>query len=439
MVKHARPLYTFAAGRFADDWQITVTARLPDGNVVAVSLPVMPPVLETIRAEPAEGLPEFAPNAAGWGKGFALPGIRAQECTARFALDPDTLRVCAGPGPDALTFERGRDFEMDTEWGTVGRLATGRIAPEQRVYLSYHYGLTRLDSVVLGNKGVLRLVEGTPHIATPHPPALAPGERRLANLLLEARLDALDDAHIFPVLEQAYPDPPPSSPSVAETHLPETFDKLTRGRSLHILAWGDSVTDGGYLPGGEKDRWQNQFVERLRGFFPTADITLTTEAWGGRNTASYLAEPPGALHNYREKVLAAQADLIISEFVNDAYLTPAQVHERYAGFLADFQQIGAEWIILTPHYVRPDWMGLSGQREIENDPRPYVHGLREFAERNHVALADAALRWGRLWRQGIPYSTLLHNTINHPDIRGMRIFVDSLMGIFASSRSGEAG
>jgi hypothetical protein len=40
------------------------------------------------------------------------------------------------------------------------------------------------------------------------------------------------------------------------------------------------------------------------------------------------------------------------------------------------------------------------------------------------------LRWGRLWRQGIPYRTLLLNGINHPDIRGMQLFADSLMWLF---------
>jgi hypothetical protein len=129
-------------------------------------------------------------------------------------------------------------------------------------------------------------------------------------------------------------------------------------------------------------------------------------------------------------VLGVKPDLIISEFVNDASLQPAQVEERYAKLLADFKAIGAEWIILTPHYVRPDWMGLTSEREIDNDPRPYVEGLRQFAAKHDVALADASLRWGRLWRQGIPYNTLLVNAINHPNARGMRIFADSLMALF---------
>ncbi len=75
-------------------------------------------------------------------------------------------------------------------------------------------------------------------------------------------------------------------------------------------------------------------------------------------------------------------------------------------------------------------MGLTREREIDQDPRPYVQGLREFATKHDVALADASLRWGRLWRQGIPYSSLLVNSINHPNADGMKLFADALMALF---------
>lgn len=47
-----------------------------------------------------------------------------------------------------------------------------------------------------------------------------------------------------------------------------------------------------------------------------------------------------------------------------------------------------------------------------------------------LALADAALLWGRQWRQGIPYSSMLLNSINHPSADGMRIFVTALLELF---------
>jgi hypothetical protein len=80
--------------------------------------------------------------------------------------------------------------------------------------------------------------------------------------------------------------------------------------------------------------------------------------------------------------------------------------------------------------VWPDWMGLTRERDIDEDPRPYVAGLRQFAANRGVALADASRRYGRLWRQGIPYTTLMLNSINHPDARGMKLFADALMELF---------
>jgi lysophospholipase L1-like esterase len=412
----------------AGDWAVRVTY-----GGKAATLAVAPPVVLAVTAEKYDSLPVFNPNAGGWAKGARLHGVLTQETTTPGLLDPESLVVRAGPQPDSQVFEKGRDYDADLFWGTFGRLAGGRIGENQPVYASYRHGLLRLDSVVrtLGGKLVIR--QGVPRAAVPVPMALGSGERRLANLWLPGRVTKLTEDNLFPVLETAYPEPPPSSPSLAERLLPKTMAKLRSGEPIRILAWGDSVTDAGYLPDPPRERWQEQFVARLRQRYPKARIKLVTEAWGGRNTASYLGEPPGSPHNYREKVLGAKPDLVVSEFVNDAGLNPAQVEERYGKLLADFQGIGAEWIILTPHYVRPDWMGLTRERNIDQDPRPYVAGLREFAAKHNVALADASLRWGRLWRQGIPYTSLLMNSINHPNAQGMRLFADSLMGLFPQS------
>ena len=53
-----------------------------------------------------------------------------------------------------------------------------------------------------------------------------------------------------------------------------------------------------------------------------------------------------------------------------------------------------------------------------------------------VALAVSALQTYRMWRQGIPYSTLMLNAINHPDARGMSLFADSLMALFPGRADG---
>ncbi|MCR4410836.1 MAG: SGNH/GDSL hydrolase family protein [Thermoguttaceae bacterium] len=414
----------------AGDWRVKVTVPAEgDKPGATATIDVPGPTLVTVTAEKHDALPVFrAESWGGWQRGAQLRGVVAEECTTPDLLEPTSLEVREGPEPASRLFERDKDYAADLRWGSIGRLPNGRIGERQPVYVSYRHAMLRLDSIVRDAAGKIVLRPGTPKAAAPLPAALQPGDRRLGNIWVAGRLAKLGPEHLFPILEEFYPEPPKSSPTPAEKLLPKTMRKLQEGQPLRILAWGDSVTVGTYLP--EPERWQAQFVARLRQRFPKAQIELITEAWGGRNTASYLAEPAGSPHNYQEKVLGSKPDLVVSEFVNDAGLTSAQVEERYGKLRADFQAIGAEWIILTPHYVRPDWMGLSREREIDDDPRPYVSGLRQFAAKHSVALADASLRYGRLWRQGIPYTTLMVNSINHPDARGMKLFADSLMALF---------
>ena len=405
------------------DWQVKVEAE-------GVSAAVTVDGPETIRVpeEKIGKLPLYNPAGAQYARGAKLAGVRAQECSVRHALDPESLAVRAASGGAA--FVRGKDYEAELSWGCVGRLEGGAIGAETPVAVSYAYGTMRLDAVVLTADKKIALRKGVPHVSLPVEPALAAGERRLANIWVTARLPKLAEANLFPVLETAYPEPPKTSPTAAERLIPKAMAKLNAGGTLRILAWGDSVTADGFLPEPEKDRWQAQFVRRLRARYPQAKIELITEAWGGRNTDSYRKEPPGSVHNYQEKVLDARPDLIISEFVNDAGFNEAAVFERYGRIRDEFKTIGAEWIILTPHYVRPDWMGLTAEKGIDEDPRPYVKALRKFAAENSLALADASLRYGRLWRQGIPYSTLMMNNINHPNPFGMGLFADALMSLF---------
>ena len=407
----------------AADWKISVATE----GMVGV-LAVEPPETVTVAAEKFSTLPLYNPKAAQYARGAKLAGVCAEECSARYALDPDSLKLTDLAG--TVVYTRGKDYEAELTWGCVGRLEGGAIGSDTPVAVSYVYGTMRLDSVVQTADKDIVLRKGAPHVATPEPPALAAGETRLANIWLTPRLTKLTDANFFPVQEAAYPEPPKPLPTAAERLCPKTMAKLTAGGTVRVLAWGDSVTAAGYLPNPAKERWQEQFARRLRAKYPAATIELVTEAWGGRNTDSYRNEPPGSIHNYKEKVLDARPDLIISEFVNDAWLNEQGVYERYGRILGEFKEIGAEWIILTPHYVRPDWMGLASEKDIDDDPRPYVKALRKFSDEHGIALADASLRWGRLWRQGIPYSTLFTNNINHPNAFGMGLFADALMALF---------
>lgn len=407
--------------RALGDWEFEISLTNA-GRALRTNFHVAPPPFFSVTNEPMAHLDEWK-SEPGWAR-QKIPGLIEGLNCARFVLDEHSVVARSSTAADAIVFEPGKDYRVDVEWCGIGRVGGGRISSNQPVYLSYRFQKRRLDSVVLNRTGELELRRGEPHISMPAPPPLGVGEIRVANIFVPENLKQLGPANFFPILETHFPEPPQSSPSKAEQLLPKTVAKLRKGEPLKMLAWGDSVTQG-YL--GE-DQWQNQFVRRLKERFPKADIQLVTVGWGAHNSQHFLDAPPGHAGNFAERVLGAKPDLVVSEFVNDVPLDVAKVEQNYHKFQADFQAIGAEWIILSPHYST--FMNWPSERDLDDDPRAYVKMLRRFAPENKIALADAAARYGRLWRQGIPYSTLMVNTVNHPDVRGMAIFADSLMALF---------
>ncbi len=407
--------------RAIGDWEFEIVLTNV-GRAMRTNFHVAPPQFFYVTNKLVPSLDEWT-TEPGWAR-MKIPGLMEGNNCARFVLDEPSLVARSAPQANAMVFDPGKDFRVDVEWCGIGRVADGRISSNQPVYLSYRFQKRRLDSVVLNNSGKLGLRQGEPHISMPLPPPLAAGEVRVANIFVPENLKKLGPASFFPILESSFPEPPTPSPTEAERLLPKAMAKLRSGESLKILAWGDSVTEG-YL--GE-DQWQKQFVRRLKQRFPQATIELVTVGWGAHNSQNFIDAPPGHIRNFASSVLAAKPDLVVSEFVNDVPLDVAKVEQNYRKFLAHFQAIGAEWIILTPHYST--FMNWPSERDLDDDPRTYVKLLRRFAPENQVALADAAARYGRLWRQGIPYSTLMVNTVNHPDKRGMKIFADSLMALF---------
>ncbi|MDR2117160.1 MAG: SGNH/GDSL hydrolase family protein [Planctomycetaceae bacterium] len=415
-----------AVMRLTGDWTVEVQFR---GQTATLNID--PSDQFDVKAEKYDRLPLYNEQRT-WNNELVLTQTKGtDDFPTSFALVSGSVIVRDGSGANAKIFESEKDYNVFTRWGAVGRTPESRIGEHQPVWIDYRYGKMRIDSVVLTKDGKIELRKGTPHIMMPQPPSIVDGERRLGNIWIKANTERLDANALFPILETEFHEPPKTQGNtVAEKLLPKTMAKINSGEKLRILAWGDSVTDAGYLKDPKTERWQEQFVKRLQKRFPNAKIELLTEAWGGRGSGSYLAEPAGSKYNFKEKILDLKPDLIIMEFVNDAGLSGEALIKQYSILLESFRKIGAEWIILAPHYVRTDWMGLDRERNIDDDPRQYVKDLRRFAAENRIALADAAARYGRLWRQGIPYSTLMSNNINHPDKTGLKIFADALMELF---------
>ena len=407
----------------AGDWSVAVsygtnraTFAVAPADVVAV-------------ADERLVLPLFDAKQPGYARGVIPSALRSYGISVNGALDLDTLSVRL---VDGTRLERDRDYRVQPDWGCLSRLPGGRIGEGGTVLVSYRVAQRRLDSVVATAGGGLRLQAGRPALCLPRRPALAAGERAVGTVFVHGGQARLAEADLFPVLEETFTPPGGTDlPCTAAVKCPKTYAKLVAGEPVTILAWGDSVTDCAYLP--RENRWQEQFVRRLRAKFPQAKVTLVTEGWGGRTVEAFLRQGKGQPHSWEDCVLGCtpKPDLVISEFINDAYLdNDEKVGRVYGRVLKDFRARGFEWIICTPHYARPDWNNLKSMKDCDDDPRGFTKSLRRFAARNGLAVADASRRWGHLWREGVPYITHLTNDINHPDAESLGYFADALMALF---------
>ena len=403
----------------AGGWNVKVEADGLNGTFA-----IDPPPLVEVKGERHARLPPES-KTPFWAKECRFKAAYACECMVAWAVDQDSVAIRAVP--DGRLLVRGRDYKVDPQWGGITRLDTASIGTDVPIEIDYAYRMRRIDSVVRDAQGRLAVRTGKPHVGTPVPPTLDAGETRLGNVFVDAETKAIEPRNLFPIVEPP-PAPVRSADPQAAKLLPRTWAKLNAGERVTVLAWGDSVTACGFLP--DADKWQEQFIRRLRKRFPKADIRLVSNGWGGRCSNSFLAVPPDSPYHFATKVAGVKADLVISEFVNDCGQRERIVQNDYPKFLKAFREAGSEWIIMTPHYVRPDWMGLKDCQNTDDDPRPFVKAVRAFAAENGIALADAARRWGHLWREGIPFSTMYVNDINHPVTSGMTIFADALMEVF---------
>src|ERR1019366_7321467 len=121
--------------KLAGDWEVLVLLKKP--HPLAATVHVASPEIVTVVAEKYDSLPPFNPNAGGWGKGAQLCGVRAQETTTPYLLDPESLVLRAGPEPDAALLRRGEDYEADLTWGTIGRSPHSALKETQPVFASY--------------------------------------------------------------------------------------------------------------------------------------------------------------------------------------------------------------------------------------------------------------------------------------------------------------
>ena len=344
------------------------------------------------------------------------------------AVDPDSIIVRHG----SRVLQKDVDYVVDPEWGSLGLGKKPSVTSKDVVLVDYRYSLRRMDSLVRTPDGKQVIRKGTSHLTVPEPPALDPGEKRVANVFVDYGCDGTN-AGVFPILES----PAQAKTATTAGRIPRTLAKIKAGEPVTVVCWGDSVTVGGDASDLSKTRYVKVFEHRLKQKFPKADINVLTVAVGGSNSRMWLHREkydakkiPRVAQCQWELIEKAKPDLVTIEFVNDAYLADKNAFTAvYTDILNRLRNLGAETILITPHFTMPRMMGFKTLREPEK--RGYVLNLREFAEQHKLGLADASARWEHLWKEGLPYVTLLRNNINHPEDRGHALFANELMKCFA--------
>lgn len=412
----------------------TITVPAGKADVLGRSITIGAPATLTIAPAPiqtvtAEALKLSTDKPAGYSKGTRLRGCNARDVNASGSFVKGSLEIHLTQGGELL--KEGDDYLLDPEWAHVGLGPNSRVTANDTVYASYRYSLRRMDTLQVGRDGKVSLKQGTPHISAPVPPTADAGATAIAHVFVNHGATQFTNEDIYPILESPAQAVTASTPG----RIPKTLAKLKAGQPVTIVCLGDSVTAGGNASKPEF-RYVDVFAAGLRERFPQAKIDVQNISAGGSNSRQWL-DPEG--HPYRnlhglenparfERVVEAKPDLVTIEFVNDAGLNAVQVEESYSEILHRLEPTGAEVILITPHFTMWKMMGFKNMREAEH--RPYVLALRDFATKHQLGLADASARWEHLAKEGLPYLSLLDNTINHPDDRGHRLFAEELWKCF---------
>lgn len=392
----------------------------------ATTLPVAPAPIITVTDEAVK---LSVDKPVGWAKGTRLRGCNARDVNASGSFVPGSLEIRRTKGGEML--KEGEDYLVDAEWAHVGLGPKSRVTAEDTVFASYRYSLQRMDTVQVSTEGKVTLKQGQPHISAPVPPAADAGQLAVAHVFVGHRATEVTPEQIWMISETADKVVTGTTPG----RIPKTLAKLKAGQPVTIVCLGDSVTAGGNASKPEF-RYVDVFAAGLRERFPQAKIDVQNLSAGGSNSRQWLYPEKFAYRGLQgdanparfDRIVAAKPDLVTIEFVNDAGLTPALVEETYGEILKRLEPLGSEVILITPHFTMWRMMGFKSMRETER--RPYVLALRDFANKRNLALADASARWEHLAKEGLPYLTLLDNTINHPDDRGHRLFAEEMWGCF---------
>ncbi len=284
---------------------------------------------------------------------------------------PISVRSTYQAGAGTVVFAEGRDFALDRDAGTIRRLPGSRIPDFRTNSLFGQADFDHSKFPGFGNGGFFAFVDYD-HPGTVQWPVQVP--------------------------QRAW--------------LPRSAARLEAGGEFRLIAYGDSITDGGDATRPELIFW-NRWADALRARYPRAEITAINGATGGDSTVN-------GLERLEAKVLAQRPDLVLVGFGmndhNSGGVPIPQFEENLRQIVARIRRAtGAEVVLFNAFPPNPEWKFGSHRME------QYAAATARVAEQTGCAFADVFSNWQALAARKKP-EDLLGNNINHPNDFGHWIY-----------------
>lgn len=284
---------------------------------------------------------------------------------------PLRVRSDYQPGPATTNYIEGTDFIVDYAGGTIRRTANSRL-PDFRTNMLF--GQEEFDHSKFpgyGNNGFFAFVDYDYSPSTPWP-------------VQSSQVKFLKAAQA----------------------------KLARGDSLKIVAFGDSITDGGEATQPGLIFWQ-RWADDLQRKYPRARITAVNGSTGGGDTIL-------AMQRLQTKVLDARPDLVLIGYgMNDhnkGRTTIPLFEKNLKEIIARIRrESSAEVILFSAFPPNPRWK--HGSHHMQD----YAAATERVARETECAFADVFNNWQAMTARKKP-EDLLANNINHPNDFGHWIY-----------------
>ncbi len=307
-----------------------------------------------------------------WGESVVFIGEQpAALAHVPLRHEPLSVRSTYLDEPGTIHYTEGRDYKVDWKRGTLGR-TLGSILPDFR-------------------KNILFGRENFDHTQAP----------------------GFGNSGYFAFVDYAFKPAAPWPVQSAQTQfLKGTQAKLESGRSVKILAFGDSITAGGDASRPELIFWK-RWADYLQQKYRRAQVTAVNGATGGDSTVQ-------GLQRLQAKVLDEKPDLVLLGFgMNDHNVGGVPIPQFEANLKEMIARIrnatSAEVVLFSAFPPNPKWK--FGTHRMEE----YAAATGRVACESNCAYADIFDNWQALAARKKP-EDLLGNNINHPNDFGHWIY-----------------